>query len=70
MSLGVELSAYHIDEIVNMTKKLGYQGIELDYEQIWKDADLGDNFTRFVNRLFVQALKNNLQKSLKIQKDY
>ncbi|WP_019880125.1 glycosyl hydrolase family 18 protein [Succinispira mobilis] len=51
----------HIDEIVNMTKKLGYQGIELDYEQIWKDADLGDNFTRFVNRLFVQALKNNLK---------
>ena len=51
----------HIAEIIALSKKLGYQGIEIDYEQLWKDPDLAEPFTRFINKLFVEALKNDLK---------
>ena len=51
----------HIGEIVRLALEGGYDGIELDYEKIWKDETLGLSFTSFANQLFVQTLKNNLK---------
>ena len=51
----------HITEIINLSTTLGYQGIEIDYEQLWKEPDLVEPFTVFINKLYVQALKNNLK---------
>ena len=51
----------HISEIISLAWEGGYDGIELDYEKIWKDPSLGRSFTIFANQLSVEALKNNLK---------
>lgn len=51
----------HIDEIIALTLQGGYDGIEMDYERIWKDEKIGKSFLRFANKLYVKALKNNLK---------
>lgn len=51
----------HIDEIVALTLQGGYDGIEIDYEKIWKDEKIGQSFLRFADKLYAQALKNNLK---------
>lgn len=51
----------HIDEIVALTLQGGFDGIEIDYERIWKDAAIGQSFLRFAGKLYAQALKNNLK---------
>jgi len=51
----------HIDEIIALTLQGGYDGIELDYERIWKDEIIGQSFLKFADRLYVKALINNLK---------
>lgn len=51
----------HIDEIIALTLQGGYNGIEIDYERIWKDEKIGQAFLKFMNRLYSEALKNNLK---------
>ncbi len=51
----------HIDEIIALTLQGGYDGIEIDYERIWKDETIGQSFLEFANKLYVKALKNNLK---------
>ncbi len=51
----------HIDEIVALTLKGGYDGLEIDYEKIWSDEYLGQTFVHFVNRLYIKTLKTNLK---------
>jgi len=51
----------HIGEIIALTLKGGYDGIELDYERIWKDPAIGNSFVRFADKLYAEALKNNLK---------
>lgn len=51
----------HIDEIIALTQQGGYDGIEIDYERIWKDEKIGQSFLGFANKLYVKALKNNLK---------
>lgn len=51
----------HIDEIIALTLQGGYDGIEIDYERIWKDKEIGEPFVQFTNKLYVKALKNNLK---------
>lgn len=51
----------HIDEIIELAAQGSYDGIEIDYERIWKEADIGQAFLRFVEKLYEQARKNNLK---------
>lgn len=51
----------HINDIITMTLQGGYDGIEIDYERIWKDKKVGQSFLRLVDRLYVQAMKKGLK---------
>ena len=51
----------HINEIIALTLQGGYDGIEIDYERIWKDETIGQMFLQFADKLYIKALKNNLK---------
>lgn len=51
----------HIDEIIALTLRGGYDGIELDYERIWRDKEIARCFPKFTDELYEQARKNNLK---------
>ncbi|CUH97630.1 putative membrane protein [Propionispora sp. 2/2-37] len=51
----------HIAEIIALTLQGGYDGLEIDYERVWKDGETGRSFSRFVDKLYAEALKNNLK---------
>lgn len=51
----------HIDEVVEMTLNGGYDGIEIDYEKMWKDETIGQSFVRFTDKLYAKAQKNKLK---------
>ena len=51
----------HIDEIIELTLQGGYDGIEIDYERIWKDEKIGQSFLKFADKLSVKARKNQLK---------
>ncbi|MDF2874756.1 MAG: hypothetical protein K0R22_1439 [Sporomusa sp.] len=57
----------HIDDIIDLTLQGGYDGIEIDYERIWKDEEIGQSFVAFANKLYSKALKNNLQLRLVLE---
>ncbi len=40
-------TANHIAEIIDLTLQGGYDGIEIDYERIWSDEQVGRGFLRF-----------------------
>lgn len=59
--LGDEVSRNnHINEILDIANKYGFDGIEIDYEQIKDDLDLWDNFLLFIKELYSKANSNNL----------
>lgn len=45
----------HIEEIINLALKYGFDGIEIDYEKIRNDMKLWDNFIEFINRLYQKS---------------
>lgn len=51
----------HVDEIIALTLQGGYDGIEIDYEKVWKDEKIGQSFLVFADKLYTKALKNNLK---------
>lgn len=55
------LTQKHMDEIIALTKQGGYDGIEIDYERVWKDEKVGQAFLQFCNKLYMQALINDLK---------
>lgn len=50
----------HIAEIIDLTRRYGYDGIEIDYEQVWKDELVWKVFPSFINRLYFAAWKQNI----------
>jgi spore germination protein len=50
----------HIEEIVYLASKEGFQGIEIDYEAINKDLGLWEHFIKFINELYISTENNNL----------
>ncbi|WP_378955802.1 hypothetical protein [Pelosinus sp. sgz500959] len=50
----------HIDDIIVLTLQGGYDGIEIDYERIWKDGKIGQSFLTFAEKLYKKSLENNL----------
>jgi len=57
----------HIDEVIALTLLGGYDGIEIDYERIWKEENIGQLFIKFTNKLYAKALNNNLQVRLVLE---
>lgn len=51
----------HIAEIIGLALKGEYDGIEIDYERIWKDEFVGKQFVKFSNRIALKARENNLK---------
>ena len=51
----------HIADIIGLALKGEYDGIEIDYERVWKDEVVSKQFVKFVNRIALKARENNLQ---------
>lgn len=51
----------HSDEVIALTLQGGYDGIEIDYERIWKDATVGQAFLRFIDKLYAKAMQHHLK---------
>lgn len=51
----------HIEEIIDMAEKNGFQGIEIDYEGIKGDIDLWMLFANFLEKLEENTSKRNLK---------
>lgn len=51
----------HIKDIINLAVKYGFEGIEIDYEQIKNDIKLWDNYILFINELYQKAEKEGLK---------
>ena len=45
----------HINDLINLQKQYGFDGIEIDYENIKKDMQLWDDYIKFVNELYARC---------------
>ncbi|HHV64840.1 MAG TPA: glycosyl hydrolase [Peptococcaceae bacterium] len=50
----------HIEEIIYLASKEGFQGIEIDYEAIKKDFELWELFIRFIIELYTRTENDHL----------
>lgn len=50
----------HAKEILDLAHSGGYNGVEIDYERVWKDVKLRNNFAAFLKILQEQATKRHL----------
>lgn len=50
----------HIAEIIGLTRQYGYDGIEIDYERIWKDDFVRQVFPVFISKLYLASSKQNI----------
>ncbi|MPM52815.1 hypothetical protein SDC9_99578 [bioreactor metagenome] len=57
----------HINEIIALTLQGGFDGIEIDYERIWKDPEISQAFLKFVGKLYTEARKSNLRLRLVLE---
>lgn len=51
----------HINDLINLQKQYGFDGIEIDYENIKKDMQLWDDYIKFVNELYARCKENNIK---------
>lgn len=51
----------HIAEIISLCKQYNLRGLEIDYENIWRDKELMKSFSEFVKELHQEAQAENLQ---------
>ena len=51
----------HIDKILSLTKQGKYDGVEIDYEALWKNTDLTQKFLVFTDKLYTQAETEGLK---------
>lgn len=57
----VELSDGIIEDMIKQTKSYGFDGIELDYENVHKCDSLWDEYLDFISRLYKRAVDENLK---------
>ncbi len=50
----------HAEEIIALTRQYGYDGLEIDYENIRKDETLWSYFTPFIDYLYKRCEEENL----------
>lgn len=55
-----EFRKQHISEVIRICKDNGFNGIEIDYENIWKEKTLVENFVSFVEELRKETQINRL----------
>ena len=55
-----EFRKQHISEVIRICKDNGFNGIEIDYENIWKEKTLVENFASFVEELRKETQINRL----------
>ena len=51
----------HIDEIIALAQAEHFDGVEIDYERVWKDGETKDAFLPFIKELYAQAAAQNLK---------
>lgn len=51
----------HISQIINLTKKDGYDGVEIDYENIVDDMVLWERFINFTDKLYERTNEEKLK---------
>ncbi len=51
----------HIEEIIALAKSEHYDGVEIDYERIWRDCEIKDSFIPFIKELYAAATANDLK---------
>ena len=56
-----ESASKHIDNIINMQKEYGFDGIEIDYENIKKDMQLWNRYADFINKLYTRCREENIK---------
>lgn len=56
-----ESSSKHIDEIINLQQQYGFDGIEIDYENIKKDMQLWGKYINFINELYTRCKDKNIK---------
>ena len=52
-----ETNRAHVAELLNVVKKNGFDGLEIDYENIWKSPVIAGKFVRFLEILVSEADK-------------
>lgn len=50
----------HIEDIIKLVTKEGFDGIEIDYEGIKNDRNLWEKFSKFIERLYDVAYERNI----------
>ncbi|ABX42576.1 glycosyl hydrolase family 18 protein [Lachnoclostridium phytofermentans] len=50
----------HIDEIISLAERAGYDGIEIDYEAIKKDIKLWKLYNQFIDKLYEKTLEKDI----------
>lgn len=51
----------HVNDVIAICKEKGFTGIEIDYENIWKDKGLVKNFADFIKKLHKESKRHNLK---------
>lgn len=51
----------HIKKIIDLVKKYGFNGIEIDYERIGKDIELWNEYLLFIDELYKETEKEGLE---------
>ncbi|WP_144276021.1 glycosyl hydrolase [Gottschalkia acidurici] len=60
----------HVKEILSMTIKGGYSGVEIDYEAIGKDVILWNSFLKFVEKLYTEAIKKDIDVRIVLEPNF
>lgn len=55
------LQQKHADDIIAMARSGGYTGIEIDYERVWVDPEVGELFLQFIDKLHEKATQHQLK---------
>ena len=53
--------AQHADEVIGLAVKGRFQGVEIDYERVWKDEEVAALFVKFVEVLQEKAMEKKLK---------
>lgn len=56
-----EKSNNHVEEVINLAKTNGFDGIEIDYEQMKDNIKLWDSFMIFISNLYERCKEENLK---------
>lgn len=51
----------HLEEVINLAKSNGFDGVEIDYEQMKNNTKLWDSFMIFISNLYERCQEENLK---------